>query len=75
MRKSEITEFYQFLYNESNRLDNLVTAKWNNIFLRRRFDALDLLDLLELVHQEEYFRYLESRINMLLEYMKDYVDK
>lgn len=74
MRKSEVNEFRKFLYNESIRLEYLFIDKWNHIFIRRRFDALDLLELLELVHQEEYLKHLESRMNVLLEYMKDYVD-
>lgn len=72
MRQSEVTEIYRFFYNESNRLDNLFIIKWNNIFSTRRFDALDLLDLIELTVQEEYLSYLQKRVQTLVEYMKDY---
>lgn len=72
MRQSEVTEIYRFFYNESNRLDNLFIIKWNNIFSTRRFDALDLLDLIELTVQDEYLSYLQKRVQTLVEYMKDY---
>ena len=72
MRQSEVTEIYRFFYNESNRLDNLFIIKWNNIFSTRRFDALDLLDLIELTVQDEYLTYLQKRVQTLVEYMKDY---
>ena len=72
MRQSEVTEIYRFFYNESNRLDNLFIIKWNNIFSTRRFDTLDLLDLIELTVQDEYLSYLQKRVQTLVEYMKDY---
>lgn len=69
MRKSEAAEFRRFLYNESCRLEELSVIKWNHIFTMRRFDTLDLLDLIELSSQIEYLNYLEQRVGILLDYL------
>lgn len=71
MRQTEIAEIYKFLYGESCRLENLFIIKWNNIYARRRFDTLDLLDLIELSVQMDYLTALHQRIQKLIEYMKD----
>ncbi len=71
MKQSEITEIYRFFYNESNRLENLFIIKWNNIFSYRKFDTLDLLDLIELSVQLDYLTYIQNRVQKLVEYMKD----
>ena len=71
MKQSEITEIYRFFYNESNRLENLFIIKWNNIFAHRKFDTLDLLDLIELSVQMDYLTYIQNRVQKLVEYMKD----
>lgn len=71
MKQSEITEIYRFFYNESNRLENLFIIKWNNIFAYRKFDTLDLLDLIELSVQLDYLTYIQNRVQKLVEYMKD----
>lgn len=71
MKQTEITEIYRFFYNESNRLENLFIIKWNNIFAYRKFDTLDLLDLIELSVQLDYLTYIQNRVQKLVEYMKD----
>lgn len=71
MRKSEVADLYRFLYRESCRLENLFIIKWNNIFAMRKFDTLDLLDLIELSVQMDYFKYLQQRLQKLIEYMRD----
>lgn len=71
MKQSEITEIYRFFYNESNRLENLFIIKWNNIYAYRKFDTLDLLDLIELSVQLDYLTYIQNRVQKLVEYMKD----
>ena len=71
MRSSEITEFYRFFYNETCRLENLFINKWNNIFLQKQFDTLDLLDLIELSVQMDYLNYMEQRIHKILKYLQD----
>ncbi len=71
MKQSEINEITRFLYNESNRIENLFIVKWNNIFAMRKFDTLDLLDLIELSVQIDYLTYLQHRVQKLVEYMKD----
>lgn len=71
MRKTEIAEIYRFLYNESCRLENLFIIKWNNIYARRNFDTLDLLDLIELSVQMDYLNDIHKRIQKLIEYMRD----
>lgn len=71
MRKNEIAEINKFLYNESCRLEDLFIIKWNNIYARRRFDTLDLLDLIELSVQMDYLTYLHQRLQKLIEYMRD----
>lgn len=71
MKQSEITEIYRFFYNESNRLENLFIIKWNNIYACRKFDTLDLLDLIELSVQLDYLTYIQNRVQKLVEYMKD----
>lgn len=71
MRSSEITEFYRFFYNETCRLENLFISKWNNIFLQKQFDTLDLLDLIELSVQMDYLNYIEQRIHKILKHLQD----
>lgn len=71
MRSSEITEINKFLYKESCRLENLFIIKWNNIFAMRKFDTLDLLDLIELSVQMDYLTYLHQRLQVLTEYLRD----
>lgn len=69
MQPAELADFYHFLNNEENRLENLFIIKWNNIYSRRNFDTLDLLDLIELKVQIDYFAFLRNRIQVLLEYL------
>ena len=69
MRSSEIAEFYTFLQTEESRLENLFIIKWNNIYIQRRFDTLDLLDLIELSVQIDYFNYLWKRLEKLFTYL------
>lgn len=71
MKQSEINEISRFFYNEDNRLENLFVIKWNNIFAMRKFDTLDLLDLIELSVQIDYLNQIQHRIRKLAEYMKD----
>lgn len=71
MKQSEINEIAQFLYNEDNRLEALMHDRWRYILNRRKFDSLDLLDLIELSVQMDYFNYLQKRLHKLIEYMKD----
>lgn len=72
MRTSEVTEFFKVLYNERCRLENLFVIKWNNIFAHKKFDTLDLLDLIELSVQMDYLNYIEQKIHNLLKLLKDY---
>ena len=69
MRSAEIAEFYAFLQTEEARLENLFIIKWNNIYIQRRFDTLDLLDLIELSVQIDYFNYLWKRLEKLFTYL------
>lgn len=69
MRSAEIAEFYAFLQTEEARLENLFIIKWNNIYTQRRFDTLDLLDLIELSVQIDYFNYLWKRLEKLFTYL------
>lgn len=69
MRSAEIAEFYTFLQTEEARLENLFIIKWNNIYIQRRFDTLDLLDLIELSVQIDYFNYLWKRLENLFTYL------
>lgn len=69
MKSSEIADFYRFLQNEEARLQNLFIIKWNNIFAQRKFDTLDLLDLIELSVQIDYFNYLWKRLENLFQYL------
>lgn len=71
MKQSEINEISRFFYNEDNRLENLFVIKWNNIFAMRKFDTLDLLDLIELSVQIDYLNQIQHRVRKLVEYMKD----
>lgn len=71
MKQSEINEISRFFYNEDNRLENLFVIKWNNIFTMRKFDTLDLLDLIELSVQIDYLNQIQHRVRKLVEYMKD----
>ncbi len=71
MKQSEINEIARFFYNESNRIENLFIVKWNNIFSLRKFDTLDLLDLIELSVQMDYLTYIQNRVQNVMEYMKD----
>lgn len=66
MNAAEAAEFYKWFARESSRLEDLYIRKWNNIFARRQFDTLDLLDLIELSVQIDYLRYIEQRIQKLL---------
>lgn len=72
MTSSDMGEFYRWFYNESVRLENLFAIKWNNIFLRKTFDTLDLLDMIEVVVQMQYLSYVEERIQLLMKYLHDY---
>lgn len=71
MKQSEINDISRFFYNEDNRLENLFVIKWNNIFAMRKFDTLDLLDLIELSVQIDYLNQIQHRVLKLVEYMKD----
>lgn len=71
MRKTEAAEFRRFLYRESCRLEELSIIKWNNIFAQRKFDTLDLLDLIELSCQIEYLNYIEQRVGILLDFLSE----
>lgn len=71
MKQSEINEISRFFFNEDNRLENLFVIKWNNIFAMRKFDTLDLLDLIELSVQMDYLNYIQHRVRKITEYMKE----
>lgn len=71
MRPSEIAEFYNFFYNETNRLENEFIIKWNNIFAQRKLDTLDLVDLIEISVQLDYLSYIEQRIQKILKLLQD----
>ena len=72
MTSADMSEFYRFFYDETNRLENLFALKWNNIYIRKTFDTLDLLDMIEVVVQLQYLSYLEQRIHKLMKFLHDY---
>lgn len=68
MKPDEVSEFYKFLNNEEVKLENEYILKCNYIFGRRRFDTLDLLDLIELKAKMEYYDYIRNRLQVLFTY-------
>lgn len=71
MTSSDISEIYRFLQREDARLTNLFITKWNNIYVLKQFDTLDLLDLIELSVQMDYLGYIWVRLQKVINYLHD----